>query len=86
LKFLLLSGQPLGPSADRGTGRPWSLFTLLPYFFFLNALICLLSFRSPFCVIIALVFTAWGATNLLFRYCHRCRDALARKSVCREQA
>ena len=47
----------------------------MPYFFFLNAIVCLLTFRSAFGVVIALIFIAWGATSLLFRYCHRCRDA-----------
>lgn len=78
IRRLFLSGRALNNRRDAGK-RTTLLARLscgLPYFFFLNAVICVVTIQSPFCFFIALVFAAWGATNLLFRHCHRCRDAL----------
>ena len=80
IRELLLSGRALGNGQAAGQRKPAAAWLLLPYFFFLNAVVCMLTLQTPFCFFIALVFVAWGATNLLFHHCHRCRDSLVRRS------
>ena len=76
LKSFLVAGRPLNTDTARSVNNPGkcskSIYKILPYFFFLNAVICLVTFSSPFCIVMALIFTAWGVTNLLFCHCHRC--------------
>lgn len=85
VKYFLFSGKPIHPSSKRHEKNECTyckvVYRLMPYFFFLNAIICLALFHSGFGVVIALIFTAWGATSLLFRYCHRCRDAFLGEPV-----
>jgi len=84
IKYLFFSGKPIHPSSNRHEKNQCTyckvLYKMMPYFFFVNAILCLAAFRSGFGVVIALIFTAWGATSLLFRYCHRCRDAFFKES------
>lgn len=84
LKDLFVSGRSLPSRQVTSNDTPCKckkiVYALLPYFFFLNALTCLIFFPFPFSLMIGLIFIAWGAANLLFCHCHRCRDALSRES------